>query len=351
MLVRLPQSVDSESLFAKLRRSMPCAARVHFLSWSLLLLSAGAARAEAPGEAPPDGPRPITAEALTDAEFALVRSEGSRRFWMSRETVTTPKRKGKVQLLDDSSAFARVSTRALPAALAALSGAVVRLESARGDACEVKLERWGVFAEFNPVPDGLDEAEREPQRLANLAYTTDETAELRYAVDITQSTQSCTDALWARLASLPQVASYAVRELEGAAREPVRKLLRATSAFREAQERYREAQRGSWDRHRDTGFSAFACELGTTRHLIGNLHYFEDCESFAADVVGFFVARGKSHREQANELSTPFEPLRAIDLNMDGFPEWVSQYHLVAWDGEHMARLRSVEPENWFCPC
>jgi hypothetical protein len=43
--------------------------------------------------------------------------------------------------------------------------------------------------------------------------------------------------------------------------------------------------------------------------------------------------------------------VRALDLNGDGFPEWLSEYHLVAWDGEQLVILRDVEPETWFCPC
>lgn len=324
--------------------------RIASSSLFVLTLLSGVANADAPSVPAAPPPRALSAEALSDAEFAFVRSEDKRRFWLSRQEVVRPVMVAPSQLLGDDAAFAPVAKQTLPAQLKQLDGKAVRLFTASGDSCEVTLRDWGLFAEFNPVPEG-EGAEPDPAELARRAYSTDESAVLRYAVDITAASAKCEAALWARLGSLPNVPSYAVKELKGAAREPLRALLRKTTAYKEAQKRYREQHKGSWDRHRDTAFSAFVTELGEARHLVGNFNHFEDCESFAGDATGFFAQAESGYREHPNERSVSFEPLRAIDLNADGFPEWISEHQLVGWDGEHMSVLRDVEPESWFCPC
>ncbi len=321
---------------------------------------AGSARAE-PSAAPsapadpspsrPTAPRALSADTLSDAEFAFIARIGKRRLWRSHVSATRRAKVGRIQSLDPGEAFATIARALLPAELKPLQGARVRLQTASGEECEVTLKKWGVLAEYNSAPEGEDE-QLSDQQLSQRAYTSDESAQLSYAVDITEESASCEQALWARLATLPKVASYPVEELKGAALERLRPLLHKTANFIEAQKRYREEhEKGSWDRLEFTSFVGFATQVEETRHLIGDMNYFEGCSEFSGHTIAFYEQLQKGHREQPNELSATFAPERALDLNGDGFPEWISEYHLVGWNGTHLTILREVEPESWWCPC
>jgi len=319
----------------------------------LMALVAGSAHAEPDATPTPTPPprRALSSDNLSAAEFAFVRDFNGRRLWSSHVAPVARGGHQAIELLDGSGeAFAPVARAKLPAELKPLAGARVRLYSADGKECEVKLEHWGILAEFNPVPEG-EEGEPSPSELARRAFSTDESAVLSYAVDITAASKHCGEVLWARLATLPQVPSYPVEELKGKALGQLRPLLRKTKAFVEAQQRYRQELKGSWDRHQFTAFSGYAAQVESTRYLVGNLHNFEGCDSFAGDAIGVFEQAAAGYREHPNAMSVPLHPVRAVDLNGDGFPEWISEYYLVGWDGTELRILRDVEPESWWCPC
>jgi hypothetical protein len=108
-------------------------------------------QAEATLESPAAG-RPLSA--LSDGEFALVREQNGRRFWISKLRRVGHAKPKALDQVDDGVAFARLGKRTLPAALKPLVGASVQVHaaSARGDPCTVTLTDWGVLP---PPPEQL----------------------------------------------------------------------------------------------------------------------------------------------------------------------------------------------------
>jgi len=132
----------------------------------------GAARVQ-PEPAPPArpaAPRALSAETLSDAEFAFVVRVGKHRLWRSRVSAPHGAKLGRIQSLAPGDAFAPIARSPLPAELAPLQGARVRLQTAGGEECEVTLKSWGVLAEYNSAPEGEDEKLSERQ-LARRAFT------------------------------------------------------------------------------------------------------------------------------------------------------------------------------------
>jgi hypothetical protein len=68
--------------------------------------------------------------ALNDGEFALVRTENGRRFWISKQHTSGSVKPKPIARLDDDVAFGRIRSSALPAALKPLLGAKVLVHPA-----------------------------------------------------------------------------------------------------------------------------------------------------------------------------------------------------------------------------
>jgi hypothetical protein len=311
----------------------------------LVLLLTLPVRAETVGA--PTAVRPLAE--LTDAEFAFVSRHEGRTFWVSRMSWEGPALRTHPKWLDDDTAFAKLAEQSLPDSLRALTHKDVSLFDADGKPlCQTSLQAWGVLAEYDQGDDNW--ADLSKRALLERMYAAESDARRRYAAEL-KVPAGCEQARWARAASLPPTPVFKLTALKGKALLAERARLRAAPEWTEAQQRFAKQEKGRWDEHPDTQVRAYSCQVRGERYLLATLFQFNDCESFAADVVLTLRGRGKQAVQLPNNLSTEVEPVLALDLNGDGIPEWLTTDTLIGWDGERFGTV--IDNSSLFssCPC
>jgi hypothetical protein len=320
-----------------------------------LLLSACTALLTLPLTPKAHADPPAATFQLTDADLAFIKTIGTHRYWVSALPVTTRSLSSPPKPIRSGIAFARLATKTLPAQLQPLAGATVHVHTATPtNPCNAALRNWGILAEYDPNPESDEDTPAadipEAQRAAQ-AFAPETTATLRYAVDITTATRSCNRAVWARLASLPEITEYAVTALEGKALDHERPRMRKADSYRAAQRRFAaEHGKGPWDRAEDTDVSAFATTLAGTRFTVASLRHF-DWQGFSEDLSLFFRGTGPTSEVLSNDLIESFSPSIALDLNADGIPKWLSDAQLVGWNGKTFGMILDVRTGDYGCAC
>jgi ketosteroid isomerase-like protein len=304
--------------------------------------------------------RQLSAVTIGDRDFAFVRTLGDRRFWISRATPAGQTIDGAPEFVDRWAAWGRVATERLPAELKALAGSTVLLDPSPEHSCEVRLENFGVLAEFRPhfgdVQRWEGEAPHEAlpkETVARELFGDNEVhgPDHAYAVEIALS-PGCKSARWARAKELSPVPVYPIAAVAGAELEALRASVRKTAPYLQLQQRFRaERPEGQWDVVTGAEARGYATQVGSNEFALLTLRHNDDCASFSGEMTALGRVQAAAFKHLAADVQGVFVPVLAIDLDNDGMPEWLSETELLGWGGNAYSLVVSVKPSDYDCPC
>ncbi len=298
---------------------------------------------------------------ITDEDFAFIRTIEGRSFWISRVSPAGQTIDGGPELIANGAAFGKVATERLPQELQALAGSTVVIDPLPEGGCEARLEQFGVVVDFHPHFgdeqrwDGFMGQPALPKaKVAREVFGPNEVTgpDHKYAVDITAAAKSCKSATWARAKSRPAVPVFPLEVLAGPKLEALRASVRKTPSYADLQKSYREsAPEGQWDVVTNATFQAYETRVGPSRFAMATLSHIADCASFSGEMTAVWRVHGDAFKSLTVHVQGAFVPVRAIDLDGDGMPEWMSETELLGWDGTSYTPVVSVKPSDYDCPC
>jgi hypothetical protein len=262
--------------------------------------------------------------------------------------------------LGDGAAFAPIFSESLPKELSPLVGATFAVEPGLQANCDVKLDHWGVLAEFEPhFSDhrrwgGLDGEAPPEDQIAREIFGPAQVngRDHLYAADITEATKHCQSARWGR--GNTAVPTFKVEQvtLPPSTYSSLLRRLHKAPNYVELERGFRESgSEGSLAELVEDGVSVWSTRVGETTFLLTNFTYAGECDGFSGRLTNIWRMQGELPVELPSIFSDEFIPILALDINRDGQPEWVSEDQLVARDGGYWSTVLTVKPHDYDCPC
>lgn len=263
---------------------------------------------------------------------------------------------------------AQARTEALPESVRALAGATLRMITTGGGACRARLGAFEIVGRVDVHFSteqrwaGEDVDGRRVRRATRADVAGDAWGASRRVIAARYTTEgACGEEIAARRESLAAPVVFSARAAEPAVAQRALARLRAMPAWREVQDEYQrqsDAQRGrNWDEVEGAGAQVREWRAeGAARRFVtleasvggGGL-----CGAFGAAMTLVFEVGGPEGLILYADERSPawFTPSRAVDLDGDGVPEFVTERGLAVKTGTVFRETNPDEFPNLDCGC